>query len=179
MLKAAELLLQRRAGQRGQIASALVRRSISTSYYALFHFLSELTTAKVVGVGGNLRVRRRVLARTITHRGLRLALDKVRGQEIHSSVRQFFTCAGVELRAAPAFARNMATAFLDAQAKRESADYDLNETFSETEARLLLGRVRRALHGWDRAVTSADKEFKHALAVLILLRGQLRQDQLA
>jgi len=80
------------------------------------------------------------------------------------------------LAAAPLFAQNLARAFIDAQTKRESADYDLNEPLSETDARVLRLRVRRAIGNWRAANTSADRDFKHALYILILLKGQLRQE---
>jgi len=76
----------------------------------------------------------------------------------------------------PIFAQNLARAFLDAQTKRESADYDLNEPLSETDAILLRVRVRRAIKSWRAARTQADRDFKDALSILLLLKGQLRQD---
>jgi hypothetical protein len=108
---------------------------------------------------------------------LKTALDKVRGAQINESVRGFFQMgiAGPPT-AAPLFAQNLARAFIDAQTKRESADYDLNEPLSETDARLLRLRVRRAIRTWRAATEQADRDFKHALSILMLLKGQLRQD---
>lgn len=176
LLDAARRLLSRRTGQPGRLAGARVRRSISTTYYALFHFLLNEVTTRTVGTGNNLRVRRRILARTITHAGLKTTLDKIRGQQIISSVQTFFQMGILgPPAAAPRFAQNLGRAFLDAQTKRESADYDLNEPLSETDARLLRGRVRRAIRVWRAANTSADRDFKRALSILILMKGQLRQ----
>jgi hypothetical protein len=175
LLDAARRLLSRRAGQRGRLAGARVRRSISTTYYALFHFLLDEVTTRTVGTGNNLRVRRRTLARTITHTGLKTALDKIRGAQINDSVRAFFQTGILgPPDAAPVFAQNLARAFLDAQTKRESADYDLNEPLSETDARLLRLRVRRVIRLWRAANTPADRDFKRALSLLILMKGQLR-----
>lgn len=176
LLDASRHLLTRRTGQRGRLAGARVRRSISTTYYALFHFLSDEVTRRTVGAGNDLRIRRRILARTLSHTGLKNALDKVRGARINDSVRPFFQLgiAGPP-GAAPFFAQNLARAFLDAQTKRESADYDLNEPLSETDARLLRLRVRRAIRAWRAANEPEERDFKRALAILILLKGQLRQ----
>jgi hypothetical protein len=175
LLDTAERLLLRRPGQRGRLAGARVRRSISTSYYALFHFLSDEVTSRMVGTGNDLRVRRRILARTISHAGMKTALGKIRGPEIDTSIQPFFQ-SGIHgpPAAAPLFAQNLAGAFLDAQTKRESADYDLNEPLSETDARLLRFRVRRIISLWRLANTPADRDFKRALSMLILLKGQLR-----
>jgi hypothetical protein len=177
LLEAAHRLLARRRGQRGRLAGARVRRSVSTTYYALFHFLLEEVSTRIAGTGNDLRIRRRVLARTITHKGLRTALDKVRGAQVNQSVEIFFQlgAAGQPIFP-PSFAQNLARAFIDAQTKRESADYDLNEPLSETDARVLRIRVRRVIRSWRAATTKVDRDFKHALAILILLKGQLRQD---
>lgn len=176
LLDTAHRLLSRKPGQRGRLPGARVRRSISTTYYALFHFLLDEVATRVVGTGNDLRVRRRILARTIAHAGVRTALDKVRGAQINDSVRPFFQNGifGPPL-AAPPFGQNLARAFLDAQTKRESADYDLNEPLSETDARLLRLRVRRVIRLWRLATTQDERDFKRALCTLILLRGQLRQ----
>jgi hypothetical protein len=177
LLDAAQSLLKRRSGQRGRLPSARVRRSVSTTYYALFHFLSDEVTTLVAGTGNDLRVRRRTLARTISHNGLRTALDKIRGARVQQGVEAFFQ-SGIQAGpvAPPAFAQSLANAFIDAQKKREGADYDLNEPLSETDARLLRLRVRRVIKSWRAARSRSDRDFKRALAILILLKGKLRQD---
>lgn len=178
LLEAARQLIVRHAGQRGRLPSARVRRSISTSYYALFHFLLDETATRIAGSGNGLRIRRRVLSRTVSHRGMKTTLTKVRGASVDPSVSDFLCGAvGAGPYAAPAFAQNLARAFLDAQAKREDADYDLNKSLSETDARLLRLRVKRVITRWRAARTQADRDFKHALCLLVLLKGQLRNDQ--
>lgn len=178
LLEAARQLIARGVGQRGRLPSARIRRSISTSYYALFHFLLEETATRIAGTGGGLRVRRRILTRTVSHRGVKTTLTKVRGAIVDPSVADFLCGAvGAGAYVAPAFARNVARAFLDAQAKREDADYDLNKSLSETDARLLRLRIKRVIAGWRGARTQPDRDFKHALCLLILLKGQLRSDQ--
>jgi len=172
-------LLARDAGQRGRLSRARVRRSVSTNYYALFHFLLDEIGQKVVGTHVNLLERRRILARTISHRGLRTTFDKVRGRAIEPSLANFLrpaTAARGDSVAAPTFIRDIANAFIDAQDKRHEADYDLNESLSEADASVLLDLVRRSIKTWGEAASESDRDFKHALCVLILLRGQLRSD---
>jgi len=77
LLQAAGRLLDREAGRRGKLAGARVRRSISTSYYALFHFLTDEAGARIVGTGGGLLRRRRILTRTFTHAGVKRALENL------------------------------------------------------------------------------------------------------
>lgn len=177
LLAAASRLLVRRIGQRGKLPGARVRRSISTSYYALFHFMLDEVGSRIAGTGNDLRTRRRLLARTISHTGMKNALDKVRGVAADASVADFLrTGNGASPVAPPRFARNLANAFIDAQKKRHDADYDLDEAFSETDARLLRLRVNGVVARWRSANTPSDRDFKHALSMLILLKGKLRAE---
>lgn len=179
LLEAARRLLARRTGQRGKLPAARIRRSISTTYYALFHFILDEASSRVVGAGNDLRVRRRILTRTLTHTGVKIALDKVRGASADGSVADFLRQVGSHAAnvAVPAFVQNIAKAFADAQAKRHDADYDLNKSLSEADARLLHARVRRVIAAWRGATSKSDRDFKHALCILMLLKGKLRTDQ--
>jgi hypothetical protein len=67
----------------------------------------------------------------------------------------------------------MARAFLDAQAKRNDADYDLCVPFSIGDARLLQGRVEQAIAGWRSADRPAERDFKRALCMLLVIEPQL------
>jgi uncharacterized protein (UPF0332 family) len=176
LLEAAGHLLERPERQRGRLSRARVRRSVSTAYYAIFHFLLDEIGQKIIGVHGKLLARRRILERTISHKGLKTALDKVRGKAVDKSVADFLKPVGATSSplAAPAFVRNFANAFVDAQEKRLEADYDLNETLSEEDARVLADRVKNSVAAWRVATSDADRDFKHALCVLMLLKGQLR-----
>jgi hypothetical protein len=175
LLKAARRLLVRKVGQRGKLPGARVRRSISTAYYALFHFLLDEVGLKLAGTGNALRVRRRVLARTIAHRGLKLAMEKVRGQALDPSISALFERDGV-VPVPPPFVRELAKTFVDAQTKRHDADYDLNKPLSEVDARLLRGRIARVVRNWKNANSAEDRDFKRALCLLIVLKGQLRPE---
>jgi hypothetical protein len=62
LLAVSRRLLARRTGQRGKLSAAQVRRSVSTSYHALFHFLLDEVGRKIVGTSNALRKRRRILA---------------------------------------------------------------------------------------------------------------------
>ena len=170
LLEAARRLLLRRVGQRGKLPAARIRRSLSTTYYALFHFLLDEIGKRVVGTSNTLRVRRRLIGRSVTHKGARVALDKLKGPHIDASVREFFNGP------APAYVTDLARAFADAQTKRLDADYDLNKPLSEADARLLRLRVRRVIRNWRGASSVADRDFKKAVCLLILLKGQVRND---
>ena len=177
LVAAAIRLIARRTGQRGKIPDARIRRSISTSYYALYHFLLEEAAARLIGTHNSLRRRRRLFVRSFTHAGVKSALDKFSRVMADQTVAEFVRPAGFvgQNVASPAYAQNVAKAFSDAQAKRHDADYDLNKVLSERDAALLAARVTRAIADWRAAGTSADRDFKHALCMLMLLKGKLRE----
>ncbi|MEY2927455.1 MAG: hypothetical protein RL367_1932 [Pseudomonadota bacterium] len=164
-------------GQRGKLPTARIRRSISTTYYALFHFLLEEIGNKTIGSKNELRFKRRVLARSISHKAIKTTMEKLRGNQINSSVKDFFK-NGPDMAppAVPKFAADLANAFIDAQAKRNDADYDLNKPLSEADAKILWNRVKRVIPQWRAANTAEDRDFKRALCLLIILKGQLRAD---
>lgn len=170
-LAASRRLLAREPGQRGRIAAARIRRSISTTYYALFHFLLEECSSRIVGVGAGLLRRRRIAARIVSHRSLKRTFSKVGGGAISADLHEYF---GVE--AAPEFVRVLALVTLRAQDQRLEADYDLNAIASEANARVLIDDVEAAISGWQRSNEAADRDFKHALSLLLILQGQLRRD---
>jgi len=173
LLEVAATLIARSPGQRGKLSRAKVRRSISTSYYALFHFLLDDLTNKVAGSGSGLSKKRRILARTITHKGVKVTLDKIVGATIDPSVQDFLATPD---NIPPRFARNLARTFADAQAKRHDADYDMNKSLTELDARLLQARVQDVIVKWREANSNEEKAFKHAMSILMLLKGQLRVD---
>lgn len=178
LLTAARLLLERKRGERGKLPGARIRRSISTTYYALFHFLLDEVGKRVIGTGNALRVRRRLLARTISHTGTRAALDRVRGVNVDVTIADFLRIGGqTGPVTVPRFVRDVALAFIDAHAKRQDADYNLNQALSAADARLLRLRVRRAIKNWRNARLPSDRDTKNTLCVLILMKGQLRPDR--
>lgn len=177
LLRAARRLLVRRAGQTGPLRSAYIRRSLSTSYYALFHFCLDEAALRIVGASGNLRQRRRIFVRTLSHTGLAGTFGKLRGAAIDKSVEAFFRSPGSPPGpiATPAFVRQFAMTYLDARAKREDADYDLNAPLSEADARQLHRRVGRAMRDWQDANSQADRDVKHAVAILLSLKGRSKE----
>jgi hypothetical protein len=176
LVSAAKSLVARQPGQRGKISDARIRRSISTSYYALYHFLSEEIATRLIGSHNALRRRRRIFVRSLTHAGIKAALEKFRKPNVDQSVADFMRGAGGNaMVASPPYTQNLATAFCDSQAKRHDADYNLNEPLSERDAKLLAARIENAINDWRAAITPVDRDFKHALCMLMLLKGNLRE----
>jgi uncharacterized protein (UPF0332 family) len=178
LLEAARDLLQPRSGRRGKLPAAKVRRCVSTIYHALFHFVLDEATRLLVGTHNDLRWRRNTLARTFSHAGLKTALDKISGRYVDSSVADLLRPRRAPSAAfpAPAFASELAVTFSAAQAIRHQADYDLNKAITEYEARTQFVRVQVAIATWQAANTPADRDFKQALCMLMLLKGELRRE---
>lgn len=170
-------MIARKEGARGRLPDARIRRCISTVYYALFHFLLDEAGHRLVGSDHFLRSRRRMLARSFSHSGIRATFNKLIGHNVDQSVEDFLRGRGAAGRVpTPVFVRSFARTFLDAYAKREGADYDRNESLSLTDATILLQRADDVMRAWKAANSAPERDFKHALYILMLLKGQLKRD---
>jgi hypothetical protein len=148
---------------------------VSTIYYALFHFILDEVGQRVVGIGADLQDRRRLLARTVSHRAVASACTKISGAQVDRSVERFMRSGpGVTPVTLPRFVRDLAKTFLDAQQQREDADYDLSSTIGLQDVLTLRDRVRRVIGDWRSANSPSDRDAKQATCGLIVLRGQLR-----
>jgi uncharacterized protein (UPF0332 family) len=175
LLVVADRLLLRRAGQRGKLFQALIRRSISTSYYALFHFLLAESGLLLIGTTSPRLARRRILARSFSHAGIKAALEQVRLSRPGAAVAKYFRSSNSRGSPdVPDFVQDLARTFIDAQLMRHDADYDLNKPLSEADASQLRNDVECVIRDWRAANTPADRDFKQALAMLMLLGGKLR-----
>ena len=175
LLDAAENLTSRRAGQRGKLTGARAfRRPItrcSTSWLKKRpNGSSARTAAFAVGDGS--------WAGPFTHSAIKIAMEKVRGSHVESTIDELFRSPDSPSGPleSPVFVQNMARTFLDTQAKRHTADYDLNESLSEADATLLRLRVKRTIADWRTANHPVDRDTKHMLCILMLLKGQLRRE---
>lgn len=175
LLTAADLLIQREPGVRGRLAGARIRRAVSTAYYAIFHFILDEATRRVVGTKPGEAKRRRILARSFPHRGLVNTFKKLKAPNLPEDIEQFLEPLSPEAAfQIPPYVREFAAVFVDVQSKRHDADYDLNETLSQNDARVVIRRVRSAIHSWQTADTAADRDLKHMLSILLLLQGKLK-----
>lgn len=175
LLAAARLLLRRSRGERGRLSRARVRRSISTAYYALFHFILDEVTLTLIGDKAAKAKRRRILARSLTHKGLRVALGKFKGEYVAPDVAEFVRrgVADGQVRS-PQFVRSFAKTFEDTLNKRLDADYDLNKLLTERDAMAVIERVETAIANWRTADGAKDAEDKRVLGILLLLQGRLK-----
>jgi hypothetical protein len=177
LLSAAKLLVKRKKGQKGKLPQARIRRSISTIYYALFHFILAEVGRSVVGATNDVRVRRSALGRTVTHQAIKIALGRVRGRQVEKGFEEFFRYRlGNGPVNVPDYARQIALTFIDAQSKRHDADYNLEESLGARDVELLQRRVSKVIANWRGANQPSDRDFKKSLCLLVTIGGKLRRD---
>jgi uncharacterized protein (UPF0332 family) len=178
LLDLAVELQKQPVGRPGKLSTARARRSVSTAYYALFHFILDEATRSLLGTHHDLRSRRRTLARVFTHAGIKKALDKITRRKVDLSVRDLLRPRSLSTGdfPAPDFARYLAKTFSEVRVKRHEADYDLNAPISKVDARITILKTLAAVTSWQAATTDDDRDFKHTLSVLMLLKGELRRE---
>lgn len=136
---------------------ASLRRSVSTTYYALFHLLIQDAALRWSGTPA-LRGR---LERAFEHGVMKQASEGIeRDSALHSE-------GSTEIRKLQA----VAVAFVQLQQERHSADYDNTKLWADSDALSLVNHARVAFDNW-RAIrhTPAAQEF-----LLSLLIGKKRR----
>jgi uncharacterized protein (UPF0332 family) len=146
----------------GRPQTVKLRRSISTSYYALFHYLAVSAAMLLCGEERSAEAQRNRVARWISHSDV-LTL----AQAVLDPRRPV---AGVLLRPAPDL-RRVAEAFVSLQRSREDADYDHQGDVSRAVA---LEAADSAADAIDRADQLWNAEDESYLLFLRLMIGAVR-----
>ena len=136
---------------RGRPREANLRRAVSTAYYALFHCLAECSANLLVGGSGSDRSQP---AWNQTYRALN-----------HGNVRS--RCENRSFIARfPIDIQDFANMFVDMQAKRHSADYDPDATFSLHDTIQDIDDVENAIIRFNRA----PRKDRRAFAIYVLFQ---------
>ncbi len=149
----------------GRPSQAVLRRSVSTAYYALFHFVGDAAARQMVGSGtsSEMVARRHLLRRTLSHDQMTVFCRSVAGGTL-GRLFQLPDGAGACFRPGTDL-RDFARVVVRAKEQRQRADYDLNAPFDLSEARDLVEDVARAISGW-RQIAAADRAMFLMCAVL-------------
>jgi uncharacterized protein (UPF0332 family) len=145
---------------------ASLRRSVSASYYALFHFLIDDVVHVTIGSAPDLRLARCCIGRTMQHTGMKDYCKSVmKDLSDNKLLSKHWTgvAAAVKLDA-----KNTAESSVDLQEKRHSADYDLTCKFTRHEAKDAHDLSNEAIKAWKR-VKAADAATHHLLCLGMLL----------
>lgn len=123
---------------------ATLRRSVSTAYYALFHFLTEEASSNWVRP-----VQRGKLARNFDHKIMLNASNR---------------CVEAYRKEPPGSLEfhlySLANAFCQLQRNRQDADYDLLRTFSSSDVAIDIDLVEKAFTSWSLMAHDVVDEFQ-------------------
>jgi hypothetical protein len=141
------------AGQdgRGRPRQAYLRRSLSTTYYALFHALAELCADELIGVTRVKTEPWRQVYRALEHGFAKNALNQNVVQDIDPAAKIF------------------ADAFIDLQEKRHTADYDPKRfPFGRKVTRGYIQQAKKAI----AALAKLNSDQRRALATAVLFKNR-------
>ncbi len=132
--------------EHGKPKQASLRRSVSTAYYALFHFLIDASCKHLLGSGSGRRHVRELASRAFIH-GKMQGLCKEFTKPIPSSelLRPLWlkhrvpTC--VELK-------ELAEIFCDLQRDRHEADYNVSKRMTREDAKVACLKSKEAMALW-------------------------------
>lgn len=165
-LQSQAVMLAKREPRRPK--QATIRRSISTAYYALFHFLIEESTSLLCGAGQNDESLRQLAGRAFVHGKMKTLcreFTKPGTQGVHELLRAFWQPMGISTNAQ---IRLVAQNFIDLQELRHTADYDLSVFMSRQDALNAAQRVADAMSAW-RSLKSTNREVCRLFALALAL----------
>ena len=140
-------------GVQNQVTQALLRRGVSTAYYALFHLLISETTANWSRASS-----RDALGRMFDHGLMKRASNRILDPKI-------FPFKGED----PMVVQNLravAKAFVLLQDRRHTADYDNATSWTETEALEEVSSAEEAFAKW-RSIRNHDIAQDYLVSLLI------------
>jgi uncharacterized protein (UPF0332 family) len=162
LLKLAEQL--RLFGKRTGISkSTLLRRTISTAYYALFHYLIDKAACDLAGSDRGSSAFRLVY-RSFDHGEMKRACEQVNSKQPFKSDTQHIL--GIA-QFCPEI-RNCAASFVELQQQRHRADYDPGATFRVADTKSVIEKAKSAIE----SLTSAPLDERRLF--LLMLRFKIR-----
>ncbi len=142
---------------------AQMRRSISTSYYALFHTILTAAAERFFGARQADRAGYAILYRTFNHGQIKQTCDGIARGELSPSMRQQLGRSSVH-----GDLRDFAISFVDLQARRQQADYDPHAQLTREDAETALLLAEDAI----ASLASAPDGERDDLLALMLSSGR-------
>lgn len=127
------------------LEQASLRRAVSTAYYALFHLLAGEATAN-----WNRAELRPLLGRVFEHGKMKQACSKVADWNLN--------IPSFEDRSTGDHLRVVARAFIQAQERRENADYDVALLWSRGDVEALIQEIVDAFRSWNAIRNQPDAQ---------------------
>lgn len=148
---------------------ANLRRAISSTYYALFHFLVEEECRLIIGTQHGQLPYRQVLGRAFEHQTMKEACGSFSGGTLKAAVAKGlppqFTILGP--------IKSIARTFVDLQEKRHLADYDRTERFLRSDVLTLVEQVESVIEEFSALAATNEKKF--FLACLLAWKSLARR----
>jgi hypothetical protein len=159
LLDQAELLIQQR--RPGPPRQADIRRAISASYYALFHFVMTQAADMVVGSTKRREARYSVVYRSVDHSQLKSLCQGVR-----SARPDLRFAAMTPKQGFGDMMKHFAAVALELQEKRHAADYESDGLSRPSDALAAIAGARAALESYQ----AAPAEERLAFLTLLLFK---------
>ncbi len=133
---------------------AVLRRTVSTAYYAVFHLLTSDAAERW---GGTL-LEKGELERAFSHGAMRTVSGQFsKGQ---------WKYKGGQSASQPRMLREVASSFVELQVERHLADYDNQKIWSLIEAENIVARAIEVFHNWE-AIRAEPEAGTYLLAMLL------------
>lgn len=134
---------------------ANLRRAVSSTYYALFHYLVDKACRTIIGTHQDRSSYRYVLGRGFDHGTMKNACRSFSGGTLSAAVQRglppgFTVCPEL---------RSVAETFVASQERRHRADYDLSETFNRADVLAHVADADQALQRFEQIQTLAETRF--------------------
>lgn len=148
---------------------ANLRRSISASYYALFHFLIEEATKLSFGTQRTRAGLRHFAGRSLSHSKMKLVCTEfLKPTPSSKLLRPWWRRLPI---AGDGDLRLVADTFVDMQLQRHNADYDLDATVVRSDALNAVANVQSAIDAWRRLLRKQPEIANLFAAALLLWPG--------
>lgn len=131
--------------RRGPPPQTLLRRAISTAYYALFHHIVAAAADALVGRRYRRSPRYVLVYRAFEHSKMRQVAELLDRQQLGDKAR-----AALGMAMPTQEIRDIATAFSNLQKQRHWADYDPSGKISTSDARDLIEQAEIAIESLNR-----------------------------
>lgn len=138
---------------------ANLRRAISSTYYAAFHFLTHEATCVIFGTQHSQAPFRHVIGRAFTHGIMKQACSSFGGGNLKESVIKGLPRSPTGGFVILPAIRRIALTFAELQEKRHFADYDRNERFKRDDVLSLLEQAERDIAAFAALPMTDDSRF--------------------
>lgn len=138
---------------------ANLRRSVSTAYYAVFHYLVDEVCRAQIGTQNSQKEYRHALTRAFAHASMKEACTSFAGGTLKQAIVKGFPRDAKGNYPIPIEVQDIASTFVELQQKRHQADYDLSERFRKVEVLALIDQAKTHVERFRNLAVSDTRKF--------------------